>query len=128
MSPPTRASGCEPIDSVIEHAPDDVFAYSVAAINDELCPEAEACTICRDVGDELRGIFDEIINGDCRLATVVGVDEENDVGLRLIVQVEAHASIVGSNDPGVVLSKLPGRVMSWKWGRPYLRKRTGDGT
>ena len=90
----------EPIDLPIEHAPDDVLPYAIAAINVELGVQVVAGTACRDLGDELRGVFKVVVGGDSRLAAMIRVDEKDRVGLRLVVQVEANAGVVGTDDAG----------------------------
>ena len=88
----------EPIDLPIEHAPDDVFPHAIAAINVEFGVQVVAGTACRNLGDELGGVFDVVVGGDPRLAAMVRVDEKDRVGLRLVVQVQANARVVGTDD------------------------------
>ena len=90
----------EPVDLAVEHAPDNVFADAIAAVNLELDAEIVAGTTGSNLGHHVRRAFHVIVGADSCLAAALRLDEEKRVRLGLVVEIEADAAVVSALDTG----------------------------
>ena len=118
----------EPIDLLIEHAPDDVFLHAIPAIDIKLGVEVVTGAARSHLSDELWRSFKVVISGDSRLAAVIRIDEEYGIRLWLVVEVQAHARVVGNNHARSrrFVDSQPSYEMGM--GSAVSAARTGDGT
>ena len=86
----------EPVELLIVDAPDEIFADAVAAVDVELGVQVVAGAAGSHLGHQLGRLFDVIVGADARLAAARRVDQQQGVGLRLVVQVKPDRRIVGT--------------------------------
>ena len=77
-------------------APHDVLAHSVATVNVQFRVQIETGTAGRDLGDQFRSALEVVILADPRLPLFPRVDEQNRIGLGLVVQVESRCCCLPS--------------------------------
>jgi len=97
----------EPVNLPVKYTPYDVFTDTVAAVGIELFPQIVTGAAGGDFGNQFGGSFDVVILADASLATSLRPDDQESVGLRLVVQIEANASIIASLDTGGVRFIIP---------------------
>src|SRR5208337_1645464 len=90
----------EPVDLAVEHAPDNVFADAVAAVNLELDAQIVTGTTRSDLGHKLGSTLEVIVIADPCLAAESGINDQASVWLRFVVQVQPNAAIVAGFDAG----------------------------